>query len=391
MVVIPHSGKDYPKGNKQSCSDLVEYLEKENEGKELDKKEHFFNSTDKYVNHRTAIEQIDGNVKGLKKNETKFFMLSINPSQRELNHLARMASGKSINDISEFTPAELEKFNGYIKDYTNNVMELYASGFNKGLTAKDLVYFAKVEQERHYTYKDEVLSNKVDALKSEGKDLNTVLKELGNERQQDVRFFYNNGAVTEGQTKIGLQTHVHIVVSRRDKNMKVSISPLANSRGKSKHYLNGKEVKVGFDRDEFKQKSETLFDNQFNYQREYNEYYSYSKSNQQTFSISSHQVNNFIKNYQNKTKNSAVQDKDLGDKEVNRGVGLIRAMSGNDPNRAVQSILNMGKMDNLNQGDLGRMNQGQYFKFLDTLSKGNPVSIAKSALQLGKDMLHLEL
>jgi|GEM_PF-234157 len=389
MVVRTHGAKEYVKGNKGSCSDLVDYLGKENEGLELTKQEHFFNKESKYINDMAVTERIDHNVKGLKSKDTKFFMLSVNPSQRELSHLANLACGRKINDISEMNAKELEKYNGMLKEYTNNVMELYAARFNRNLTADNILYFAKVEQERHYTYKDESLSRAVQYMKDEGKDYPTILKELNNQRPADIKLFYDKGVVHEGDKKAGLQTHVHIVVSRMDKDMKTSISPLANPRN-SKVKLNGKEHQVGFDRDQFKQDTETLFDKQFSYQREQGEYYSYAKGNHKTTNLSASQINNFVRNYSDKTQNSAMNQKDLGDRESMKGVQLAQSFARKDPKNAVQGILKMGQSE-LNPGDLGRMNHGEFLRFAASIAKGNPISIAKAALQVVKSTISIEI
>jgi diadenosine tetraphosphate (Ap4A) HIT family hydrolase len=389
MVVRPHGARDYVKGNKQSCSDLVQYLSKENEGLDLVKQEFFFNNKGMYFNNLSVTESIDNNVKGLHKESTKFFMLTVNPSPRELNHLTVIASGREVDNISELTPKELTKYNDLLKDYTNNVMELYAAGFNKNLTAQDLLYYAKVEQERHYTHNDEALSRKVETLKNEGKNFSTIVSKLSNERQLDIKNYYNNGVVVEGDKKPGLQTHVHIVVSRMDGNMKTSISPLANSRGKGNpHILNGKEVKVGFDRVQFKQDTETLFDTQFGYQREYKEYFSYSRGNQQTCSISATQINHYLSNT---SKFKGIHEQDMGQKESMKAYRLAQSISNKDPKHLVENVLKIGQYDNLQKGDLGRMDHGQFLKFAASLAKGNPVSIVKEALQVIKTTLSHEI
>src|SRR5690606_17627321 len=54
--------------------------------------------------------------------------------------------------------------------------------------------------------------------------------------------------VEQGMQKPGMQTHVHIVISRRDASNTYSLSP--GSRYKASQVeLNGKTVKRGFDRD----------------------------------------------------------------------------------------------------------------------------------------------
>jgi hypothetical protein len=112
-------------------------------------------------------------------------------------------------------------------------MDDYAKNFNKGLTGENLVYFGKVEHTRYY-----------------GRD-SVEVKE---------------GSYKAGDKKEGLQTHVHVVVSRMDQSKKIRLSPMANAKN-SKNILNGKEVQIGFDRMKFVQSCEKSFDSNFDYRR----------------------------------------------------------------------------------------------------------------------------
>lgn len=245
MYVKIHGNRDYVKGNTQSCRDLVNYLGKENEGKGLLNQEQFFNQTNNTIDSQYVVNSIDNNKKGLKDKDAKFFMVTINPSEKELQHLLKMATnGKNIGHISELTPGEHERYTNLVKDYARQIMDDYARAFNRDLTGKDLVYFGKVEQERHYKGTD---------------------KEV------------KQGKVNSGEIKPGLQTHVHIVISRKDTGQKHSLSPLANSKGSGKHKLNGKSIKVGFDRDMFVKGCESQFDKMFQYQRKIENSYEYYK------------------------------------------------------------------------------------------------------------------
>ncbi len=243
MFVRVHGNKDYVKGNSQSCLDLVQYLNKENDGKDLLAREFFFNQNAENITDNKVVQILDNNHKGLKKNDAKFFMISINPSQYELKHLAQIATGRNVSEISQMTNQELEKYNKLFKEYVNEAMNSYAKCFNRNVTREDLHYFAKVEQQR--TYK--------------GHDMEV-----------------QNSTVKSGDLKPGLQTHAHVIISRMDREQKMSLSPLANSRGHSeKHQLNGNNIKVGFDRSQFKKDCENQFDRQFSYDRTYNQKYDY--------------------------------------------------------------------------------------------------------------------
>lgn len=211
----------------------------------------------------------------------------------------------------------------------------------------------------------------------------SVVKELSNERPVDIKNYYNNGPVKEGKLKPGLQTHVHIVVSRKDKSMEIKISPLAHAKGQKANHF-GKETQVGFDRNQFKLDAETLFDKQFDFQRQYQEYYSYTKGNQQTVNILASQINSYL---QQATKFKGIHEQDMGQKERLKTAHLTQSLANRDPKSIVQNIIKMGQYDSLDKGDLGRMNQGQFLKFAATLTKANPVTIVKEVVQIIKNTL----
>jgi hypothetical protein len=231
MYVKIHSSKK--DNNRGSCSNLIDYLEKENLEKDLLNQEKFFDQKSSDVSFLSAQSSIDKNKGKLGKDETKFYMISINPSKDELKHIGRKVSGRDINDISQFTAIELKRYEETLKDYSRKVMDEYAKNFNRGLTGESLVYFGKVEQTRYY-----------------GRD-STEVKE---------------GLYKAGDKKEGLQTHVHVVVSRMDETKKIRLSPMANAKN-SKNIINGKEVQIGFDRMKFVQSCEKSFDTNFDYKR----------------------------------------------------------------------------------------------------------------------------
>lgn len=208
---IENSGKG---SNKGSCRTLVNYLCKENEGKSLLHQEHFFSCEKAHVNRLEVTKAIDTNIAKLGRADSKFFMLTLNFSQSELGHIG--------NDSEK------------IKEYTRMVMESYAKNFNKGLKSSDLVWFGKVEFHRHYKgFEKEVL----------------------------------NGIAKQGERKPGLNTHVHLIISRKDKTQKLKLSPMTNHRQSSKGI-----IKSGFNRMQFKVECEKSFDKYFQYQRNHGDY-----------------------------------------------------------------------------------------------------------------------
>ncbi|MEM8898221.1 MAG: MobB family relaxase [Bacteroidota bacterium] len=264
----------YGYDNTGSCANLVSYLEKENIEKDLLDHSYFFSATDEMVFPRQVTEHIDGNKKWIKKNEAKYYMLTLNPSKAELTHLK--------NDPEK------------LKAYTREVMDIYARQFDrkldgKPLSGKDLVYYAKIEQSRYYhpserIYQESYVHNeeireRLTTLKRslrKTQDLSIKL-ELEKEMEALTQSYLRDEAgnvILAGNEKAGMQTHIHVIVSRKDRSQCVSLSPFANSRG-SKNQLKGRSVRVGFDRDEFTENCEQLFDRQFQYQRSREESYRY--------------------------------------------------------------------------------------------------------------------
>jgi hypothetical protein len=72
--------------------------------------------------------------------------------------------------------------------------------------------------------------------------------------------------------KDGYQSHIHIIVSRKDASNSVSLSPGSKHKA-SVVEMHGKKVKRGFDRDTFFAKAEKTFDKTFDYKRNFAESY----------------------------------------------------------------------------------------------------------------------
>lgn len=175
--------------NKGSCHDLVAYLSKEEGGWE--KSQGFFSNEEDYLDSYLAEQLIDGNTQGLHRWEDKFYMLTLNPSEQELRTMIFELTGRpGIPDFDFLTSTEKEKMFGALMDYTRCCMDRYAWNFNRqGVeSSEDLVYFARIETERHYKGTD-----------------------------QEVL----DGSAKSGDPKPGLQLHVHVCVSRRSKNGKM--------------------------------------------------------------------------------------------------------------------------------------------------------------------------
>lgn len=252
-------------GYSQSSGDFVAYLEKENQTIRAEAPEFFFNSDNNSIAAEDVVTAIDGNSAKLKKTEPKYYSITINPSQRELQFLG--------ND------------NEKLKDYAREVMKEYARAFNREIygrpiCSQDILYFGKVETTRRFKGTDrEVKENapflqKINTLentikKVERGDLQGNLASLRRELQVVVRktpHRINGKVIEQGMLKEGLQTHIHLIVSRKDVTNTYSLSPGSKYRS-SEVVMHGKLVKRGFDRDRFFQAAEKTFDRMFGYNR----------------------------------------------------------------------------------------------------------------------------
>ncbi len=205
--------KSEKSSNKGSCNKLVNYLEKENKDQPIEQREFFFSATEPYVTANRVVDAIDNNKAKLKKTEAKFYLLNISPSREEL----------------EFINNDKDKLKAYAKE----VMNLYAGNFGKDLKSEDLLWFAKVEQNRYYHQDDEEV-------------------EKGQHKQ--------------GEPKEGLNTHIQIIISRKCAENKLQLSPLTNHKDTKKGFVKG-----GFNRVVFQLKGIEKFDELFQYERKVNE------------------------------------------------------------------------------------------------------------------------
>lgn len=254
-----------------SVSDFVAYLEKENEGKEMETIEHFFNQYSDEIDSKEVIKNIDGNIAKLKKTEPKYYSMVVSPSSRELKRLQNPSTD--------------------LKAYTRELMKVYADNFNKQINGRplnvnDIMYYAKVEHERTYKGTDKAIKEnapyqaKIARLNNEIRkiargELTGSVKKKQREialLQQEVPHKINGEMITQGMAKQGSQTHIHIIVSRKDASNSISVSPGSTYKSSTVE-MNGKTVKRGFNRDEFSQKAEQTFDKLFNYNRNYVETY----------------------------------------------------------------------------------------------------------------------
>ena len=251
----------------QSSADFVGYLEKENQGLEQHDMEHFFNQYGDEISAEEVVKEIDGNTAKLKKKEPKFYSITVSPSKYELRKLQN-----SSQDL---------------KTYTCELMKDYVASFNREIngrpiTIDDIKYYAKIEHQRTFKGTDfqikenQPFATKILQLKTdirniqEGRaegNIKKMKKEIANmERQAPHQ--QNGKRIVQGMKKDGNQSHIHIIVSRKDASNSVSLSPGSKHKA-SEVEMRGKKVKRGFDRDNFFAKAEKTFGYQRNFAETY--------------------------------------------------------------------------------------------------------------------------
>jgi len=215
--------------NKGSSAQLAHYLDKESRLFPDAVAEPWFNGIDQNVDSYLVKNLIDKNTAKLGRDEAKFFLINISPSQKEIAHL-KMLDEKGAKE--EF------------KAFSIKIMDEYARNFyRKGINGnEDLLWFGKLENHRYYSYKD---------------------KEV------------KSGRVKRGSVKPGEQMHIQVIVSRRDISNKIKLSPMNNSRGTNAAH----SKTVGqFDRVAFKASGEKLFDELFGFERPVSESFKYANT-----------------------------------------------------------------------------------------------------------------
>ncbi|WP_339724698.1 MobB family relaxase [Maribacter stanieri] len=260
----------------QSSADFVGYLEKENEGLETRDMEHFFNQYGDEISAEEVVKEIDGNTAKLKKKEPKFYSITVSPSKYELRKLKNNSQD--------------------LKTYTRELMKDYVSSFNREIngrhiTIDDIKYYAKIEHQRTFKGTDfqikenQPYATKILQLKTEIRNIQERraegnIKKMNREiakLERQAPHQQNGKRIVQGMAKNGNQSHIHIIASRKDASNSISLSPGSKYKT-SEVKMHGKNVKRGFDRDNFFEKAEKTFDNTFGYKRNYAETYKAKKT-----------------------------------------------------------------------------------------------------------------
>lgn len=75
------------------------------------------------------MHHMDNNHRTLKRNDDKFYMLTINPSGEEQQHLIEKVTGKKTGEFSELSPEQQKEVLAEMKRLTRECMDEYACNF----------------------------------------------------------------------------------------------------------------------------------------------------------------------------------------------------------------------------------------------------------------------
>lgn len=228
-------------GNKGSCKNLAKYLDKET-------KNQWFNHSNFDIETARVIQEIDKYGKGqIKKDRWKFVEIEYCPSEKEQIAILEKAGVeyREYENFEVYTAEEIERIKAVFADYVRKAQDLQARNYQReGIeTGADLKWFGKIE-----------LHRKSKGFEEPYRTLNWKV----------------------GSKKPSLNLHCHIIQSRKAMNKKTQLSPLTNFRKESSKNV----IKQGFDRNNFTNGLEDLFDREFqNHHREEIEMYETMKYN----------------------------------------------------------------------------------------------------------------
>lgn len=288
MFAKVHPPDDIKGGNKGSCYDLATYLNKEQRTGL-----NFFSHTEDNVTIEDVIININNNKKAIGKDEAKFYMVSLNPSQAEQRHLI----GRNVSDVSELSEEEMQTVFRKMEAFTRSAMNEYAKNFGRDniRSGADLMYYARIETQRIYKPEDEEVKS---------------------------------GVAKIGELKPGLNFHVHVIVSRKSLDGKTKLAPAFGKSAGNEWELEGRgKVKRGFSHEKFKVSVQNTFNHKFNYQSTKEETYTIKKTPEQTVidKVSNLDLRQLLTDTQFTAANQIVSAmKEIGyDHQVKKGIHIF--------------------------------------------------------------------
>ena len=294
-IINPKSDGRKVYDNTGSVDQLVSYLQHEAKESEEEREDIFFDQSRNHVSAEEVKARINGNCKGVRADQEKFFSIVVSPSEEELRHIE--------NDDEQ------------LRRYVRQVMENYAQSFrikDKVLSSEDLVWFATVHQDREVKNLD---LNNLSFLSAKEQVRVGVLHDSDTEKdQKEIERIFQRAIRREqhkldgevfgvGDKKPGLNKHVHIVVSRRDQEQKIMLNP----RTQMKRFHIRK----------FQEKGARDFQRMFGYTKETIQpgfYQKYSQKDRQYYSEKIDKATEGINRHLGEEKIDAQRLQDIGEK-----------------------------------------------------------------------------
>lgn len=209
MICKIQGGGDGVYSNSGSCRTVAEYLEHED-----GKRQEAGLETEPFFDQKKDNLKYKEMIEKIDRNKGQLLK-----TDAKFYVLTVAPSAEELKAMGNSTKEQSEALKEYIR---NSVIKDYADNFNKGLTKDDINYFAKIHHER---------GNKGD-----------------------------------------FNMHAHVVISRKDVNNRIKISPQTNHKNTQKGATKG-----GFDRNMLIEKIEKSFDKQFSYNRPIKQTFEYQR------------------------------------------------------------------------------------------------------------------
>ncbi|SNC77561.1 hypothetical protein SAMN06265337_4151 [Hymenobacter gelipurpurascens] len=174
-LINPKTNGKKAYNNQGSAAQALNYLT--HEAHQNGQEARFFDGQQDRLDREAVLASLDGNVKGLRVGEAKFHSLVLSPSPEELAHIGGGDEAK-------------------LRAYAREVMAAYAAGFRlkdgRAVGKDDLVWGAIIHHERTHRGTDAAV---------------------------------RAGEARPGQARPGLQAHIHVIVSARDRAQRVTLNP----------------------------------------------------------------------------------------------------------------------------------------------------------------------
>lgn len=226
-------------GNTGSCSNLTNYLDKEQQNE-------WFNDKENGIKTNEVQKEIDRYGKGqLSKEDWKFVEVEYNPSQAEQQQIIYQATGRNdVKDWQQLSPQEKAKVKEEFANYVREAQDIQAKNYGRDniKSGADLKYYGKIETQRRYKGTDKEVKQ-------------------GNAKQGDL--------------KQGLNLHAHIIQSRKAMDKKTKLAPTSKHKKRTSKNV----IQQGFNRNEFYNKIEAKFDQKFNFNRDIKQTFEWKKAN----------------------------------------------------------------------------------------------------------------